>query len=29
MTLDKYDRILLDELLKNGRASFADRKSVV
>ncbi len=29
MTLDKYDRILLDELLKNGRASFAQLAKLV
>lgn len=29
MTLDKYDRILLDELLQNGRASFAQLAKLV
>ncbi|MDB5980781.1 MAG: AsnC family transcriptional regulatory protein [Pseudomonas sp.] len=29
MTLDKYDRILLDALLENGRASFAQLAKLV
>ena len=29
MTLDKYDRVLLDALLKNGRASFAQLARLV